>query len=241
MPSASPPCVLRAPSASAQRVPATRRMSRYENPLLVDLTPDQRAAELRHLMDPGFVHRRKILAVLAGTQEAAWINEQSTTFAHHPAADLVIDQCYTSALLRWCGRQNVAPLRHRVLSDSEHSIVCSTERVGPCPGVWDEARGRNEIIIPGTDRGACLEYSTEHIKSTTVKSWLAQGDYELSIVALVSQAQGADLIFEPLLMGGLRCFCRSQAKRGTRLSSEFGAMARSSVSIAWRMLTNSAR
>ena len=177
-------------------------MSRYENPLLVQLTREQRAAEHRLVLDPAFVHRRKILVLLAGTEEGAWIEHQSVALTQtgSPLADLQIDQCYTSALLNWCNRRKVAPLQE-VLVDAGHEIVCSTERIGPCPDVWDAARGRNELAVPGSPRRAWIEYSTEHIKSTTLKSWLANGDYEIALVALVSQARGDDLVFEPLLLG----------------------------------------
>lgn len=89
-----------------------------------------------------------------------------------------------------------------VASGNGH-LFCSTETIKPCQkDIYDSSRVETTITPPGnSEYSLVLEYSTEHIRSDTLKSELQQGAV-LAIIAKMRRKAGNTLHFHPLVMGG---------------------------------------
>src|SRR6267142_2995320 len=104
------------------------------------LTPSQRAAAVRHTIDPGFVHHSGVQAIL-GKLGMDFID---TAIRNLPAIpewqkEVRIDHIYTEALLQACSVWGIKSLGE-VAAGRRGKLVCSTEQLGPAPNIYDDVR-----------------------------------------------------------------------------------------------------
>jgi hypothetical protein len=167
-----------------------------------DLTPEQRATDLDLVIDPGFVNHRKIQTVI-GKPGMEFIDLNIRTLPDLPEwqKNVRVDHIYSEAVLLFCKRLGIQTLQHN-LSAPKGRLVCSVERLGPCPNVYDKARVISEWIRPeNSDINVQFHYSTAHIRSDTTRSRLHDGNHVFAILAELLQFDGRLAVFDPLVMG----------------------------------------
>jgi len=112
-----------------------------------------------------------------------------------------IDHVYSDILLVFCELHRVKTLGDLLASGGGH-LFCSTEQFEPCPDVYDNPRVTSVIIPPGlSEYEVKIEYSTEHLRSDTVRMYLHNGGM-LSVIAKFWKREGDCLFFQPLVIGG---------------------------------------
>jgi hypothetical protein len=168
----------------------------------VNLTPEQRTADMRLTIDPGFVHHRLIQTVIPPSAFAVvdrQIRDLPPGLPDH-VRQVQIDHSYMQALLLFCQHLHV-PTLGDVLAGLEGDLFCSTVELAPSPKVYDQRRAVSRIITPGVDHPAVeLHYTTSNIAADTTRSQLANGS-TMAVVAKRGTYRDGVLIFEPLLMG----------------------------------------
>lgn len=81
--------------------------------------------------------------------------------------------------------------------------VCGTEWLKPVPNIYDTARARARVdFAMKTDFSVSLEFSTEHIFSSTQKMVLQQGAYTTFVAIVHSISRRNAVTLHPLFMGG---------------------------------------
>lgn len=154
-------------------------------------------------IDPGFVHQRKIQA-LVGDRGMKAIDD---AIAKMPA-DLPdwqqenrIDHIYKDVLLAFCRALRVPTLQEIYLK--EHGqLFCSVDEYGPAPAFYDSLRASNAWIPPFQTRKTVeIHYSTKLVRSDTQKCHLYEGGHPLAVIGQLAQASSSTVIFEPLVIG----------------------------------------
>jgi hypothetical protein len=103
-------------------------------------------------------------------------------------------------MLLFCRHIGVRPLQD-ILATKSGRLFCSTERLLPCPDVYDSERAISIWDNPGTfPLRVEFHYSTRHISSDTLRSRLHQGA-TVSIIGQLYSATSDLIIFDPLIMG----------------------------------------
>jgi hypothetical protein len=181
----------------------TRRMDQEELAagLRTDLTPEQRSADMRLSIDPGFVHHRKIETII-GTEGMKFVDQAIARLPALPDGlrNGRINHIYKEALLTFCEALG-APTLGGILAAGRGTFFCSTQELLPATDVYHSERGVSVIVTPGVDDLTVeLHYSTAHISADTTRTELAQGG-PMAIVAELHSFQNKKLIFYPLLMG----------------------------------------
>lgn len=165
------------------------------------LTPAQRATPLDHTIDPGFVHLRKIEAIL-GPASMRVLDNLIAQLPEMPEwqRELRIDHIYTRAMLDFCKQFGIKSLEE-ILATRQERMFCSTETLAPCPNVYNVARAVS-VWVPRGSYASRVEfhYSTRHIHSDTLRSELCNGD-TLSIIAELHHVDNEVIIFHPIIMG----------------------------------------
>ena len=166
------------------------------------LTPEQRATDLDLTIDPGFVNHRKIQTII-GKMGMEFIDLKIKNLPDLPEwqKDIRLDHIYTEAVLIFCKTLGVQTLQQNLYAH-KGQLVCSVERLGPCPDVYDKVRVISEWIRPeNIDINVQFRYSTAHIRSDTTRSRLHAGNRVFAIVAELLQSDGKLAAFDPLVMG----------------------------------------
>jgi hypothetical protein len=166
------------------------------------LSGDQRVADLRLTIDPGFVNYRRIEARLG---DAGMRYVDAAIAALPPMPEGLqrgrIDHVYARYLLAFCNAVGIETLGE-VLGSGRGTLFCSTLEVAPCEAVYSEERVRTNVVLAGDfDLTVSLEYSTKHIHADTTRLELFQGG-PMAVVAEFWRKEGDCLVFHPLLMGG---------------------------------------
>jgi hypothetical protein len=173
-----------------------------ESSLRDSLSSEQRAADARLTIDPGFVHRSRI-ETLIGAQGMAVIDAQTSRLPPMPDWQfrVRIDHIYTRTALAFCSVNRVKTLS-ALLASGSGRMFCSTEVLEPCQDVYSEARCVSRINTLGVDNPRVeLHYSAVRITSDTTRMELGQGG-ALAVVATLKHRTAEDvLIFEPLVLG----------------------------------------
>lgn len=163
---------------------------------------ESRAIDLKHTIDPGFVNRRLVQTVI-GDAGMKLVDQLIGQIPPMPAAlyEVRIDHTYSQVLLGFCEALKVKTLGELLASGNGH-LFCSTEQFQPSPNVYHAARVESVISPPGNaEYSVILEYSTEHIRSDTLRMELDRGA-TLSVVAKFRRKEENTLCFHPLVMGG---------------------------------------
>lgn len=168
-----------------------------------DHTTAERVTDARMVVDPGFVHHRKIQALVgpAGIEIINSTIDKIPKDAPEYVRKLQVDQIYSRLLVDFCAVNNV-PTLSQVLGQGWGGLFSSIETVAPTAGFYDADRVASDIHPKGdVDYSVRLEYSRTHIVADTLRSRLANGG-ELAIVATLRDSNRDVLTFEPLLIGG---------------------------------------
>lgn len=169
--------------------------------LRVDLTPEQRSADMRLSIDPGFVHHRKIETVI-GAEGMKFVDRAIAGLPALPDGlrNGRINHVYKEALLGFCEVMQVPPLGD-ILAAGRGTFFCSTQVLLPASDVYNAERAVSVVDTPGVDDLRVeLHYSTAHISADTTRSELDQGS-PMAIVAQLHSFRDKKLMFYPLLMG----------------------------------------
>ena len=166
------------------------------------LSPEERALPLEHTIDPGFVNRRAVQTVL-GENGMSLVDEMLKSIPPglpEGLHDVRVDHVYNAVLLKFCEINKIHTLG-QVLAAGKGHMFCSTEIVQACPDVYDAKRVVSMLEPAGNSSYRVqLEYSTEHIRSDTLRTELHRGSL-LSIIATFVRKEGDCLVFRPLIMG----------------------------------------
>jgi len=165
------------------------------------LTPAQRATPLEPYIDPGFVHHRKIETIL-GPSGMRIIDDLIRQLPELPEwqRPVRIDHVYTEIMLAFCNKLSVPPLEEFLVS-RQGRMFCSTEELAPCKDVFKTERAVSIWVPPGIyDRRVEFHYSTEHIRSHTLRNELHKGS-KLSIIAELHNEDDKVIVFHPIIIG----------------------------------------
>lgn len=159
-------------------------------------------SEKELVVDPGFVHHRKVETILqeGGTKV---INQKISEI---PATtpdwrkNVVIDHIYTRVMLEFCKGLKIKTLDQVLLEGNGH-LFCSVIKTKACPELYDSERVSLKCeAIEGSEYEVELELTTKRISGDTLRSKLHQGG-EFAVVAEFSSVDGHKLIFSPLIIG----------------------------------------
>ncbi|WP_146033961.1 hypothetical protein [Nostoc cycadae] len=154
------------------------------------------------IVDPGFVHHRKIEAIVGkvGTeiinQEVGSIPRQTPDWKK----EVAIDHIYSRITLDFCRVNEIKTLQEFLL-DECGQLFCSIVDILPCAEIYDSNRPILKCKnIEGVNLKTEFHISSNKIRSETLKSGLNQGG-EFAIIAQHYKKEGNTLIFHPLLIG----------------------------------------
>jgi hypothetical protein len=154
------------------------------------------------LVDPGFVHHRKIEAILGPTGTEIITNQIAQLPPSTPQwrREVLIDHIYSRITLDFCGVIGIKSLEQLLAEQAGH-MFCSIVRLKPCPEIYDRSRIviRCEHAYRRTLKVE-LHLTTSRIRSDTLHSGLSRGG-DFAIVAQLVEKQGTTLVFHPLLIG----------------------------------------
>jgi len=166
-----------------------------------DITAEQRSLDLTLTIDPGFVNRR-LVQTIVGDGGMSIIDSEIARIPSLPGGiyEGRIDHAYTKVALNFTQINKIKTLS-QLLADGNGRLFCSTEQFEPCADVYHSGRATSMIHPPfECDYTIALDYSTEHIRSDTLRTRLHSGEL-LSVIALLDKADGKTLHFRPLVMG----------------------------------------
>jgi hypothetical protein len=111
------------------------------------------------------------------------------------------DHLLVTYLLSACHNASDLTLGEVLQSPALGSLFCSTEQLGPAPGVYDEPRVSSPVLLPyESDWDVILSYSTRHIFSDTSRSELHDGA-KIAVVAGIREIIEKRIVAYPLVMG----------------------------------------
>ncbi|HZR20694.1 MAG TPA: hypothetical protein VFE51_25665 [Verrucomicrobiae bacterium] len=168
------------------------------------LTPEQRACPLQLSIDPGFIHHRKIEAIVQ--KPGMDIIDNAISKLPHDLPEWVkamrIDHIYKDVLLDFCKAIGVKTLQEVYLKQRGH-LFCSVEKFGAAPDIYQATRTKNRWISPfPIAQRVEIHYTTKLVTSATEKMRLHRGGHLHAIVAQLDHVAAATTVFEPLLIGG---------------------------------------
>ena len=153
------------------------------------------------IVDPGFVHHRKIQTVLL-EQGTRIINQQISQISPNTPEwqkNTVIDIIYTRVLIHFC-KVNTIKTLEQVLLDRCGLLFCSIVKLKPNRDIYDKQRVILECKpLDDSDLNVELPVTASRLKST-LKSQLYRGG-EFAVIAEHYKLDGNRLIFHPLLIG----------------------------------------
>ncbi len=168
---------------------------------------DSLPAEIRtkdafHHIDMGFVNRRLCLTALGEQGRKYYSERASEGNSHH--AQLVNDHLLVTMLEDMCEHLGVPTLLEALNAPDETRLFRSTEKLAPCPEIYDAKRVEHAVELPiEFDKPTVIAYHTDHLVSDTGKMTLAGGSaggYVESIIGRLYNKQDRYRI-EPLVIG----------------------------------------
>jgi len=166
-------------------------------------TSEWRAGDVRHTIDPGFVHFRKIQTIL-GERGMQIVDERIRSLPPELPdfqRQIRIQHIYSGTMLDWCAVNGVRTLGD-VLAKRNGRIFCSNVQLGPCAYLFTQERATNEIVLDSNYAARVeLRYSTRHIFGDTPRERLRDGGFVFSVIAELSQVEEETVVFDPVVMG----------------------------------------
>ena len=164
-----------------------------------------RAKDKFHHIDMGFLNRRLCITAIAGMHQDAlryFLDHQKPGQDHMTV--LANDHLLVTTLLDCCEAAAAPSLLGALARGRPRHLFRSTERLEPCPEVYDASRVRHAVELDlAFEKPVVTEYHTSHIVSDTGRMALAHGSrdgYRSSIVGLLHDRKGRFQI-EPLVIG----------------------------------------
>lgn len=166
------------------------------------LDADQRSLDLQLTIDPGFVHHRKIAAIL-GQKGLAIIDSLTQRIPSDLPEGLRavrIDNIYAHVFVDWCGIVGIRTLEELIASRQGY-LFCSVEALAACPEIYD----RDRVAVKWVPRGeprmeVVFEFSTALVTSDTLRGRLYSGGV-FAIVAELADATEERATFAPIVIG----------------------------------------
>jgi hypothetical protein len=153
----------------------------------------------RHHIDPGFINHRLIFSTLG--HEFREFYEGRRIKADDHWSRLWNDHFLVTCLLSACHNSGDVTLGEVLQSPLLDFLFCSTEQLGPAPGVYEEQRVTSPVLLPyESDWDVVLSYSTRHIWSDTGRMELRDGA-KVTVVAGIRNIVGKQIVAYPLVMG----------------------------------------
>lgn len=165
-----------------------------------DTTSEARTSRPFHHIDAGFINRRKCFSVFGTSfrehfdkHRKSGALQQDELYNDHLMITMCLDACKNG------GVPSLAELLHE--GPQEGDLFCSTEKLEANERVWVEPRCKSTILLPyDYPKRVSIEYSTEHIYSSTTRSELSQGCVN-SIIAEIRTITDDEIIAHPLVIG----------------------------------------
>ena len=189
-------------SASASRPRTPTRNFPITDLMAASEVPDElRCKDAFHHIDMGFLNRRLCLSALPGEVRRYFIEHQKPGSDHMTV--LANDHLLVTLLLDVCQALEAPPLLKALELARPKHLFRSTERLAPCPDIYDAPRVRHAVAL-NVDFGkpVYIAYHTSHLVSDTGKMILEKGapEYVSSIVGrLHNRAEQFEI--EPLVIG----------------------------------------
>lgn len=170
--------------------------------MIMDNSEFRKSDDMELFLDPGFVHRRKIEAVL-GEGGMKIIDSQIASIPNSLMdweKEVRIDHIYSRVLLMLCKQLGIRSMQDCIMSRNG-MLICSIEEFLPTDTIYNSERGSSEIVLNSEIKEKVyLEYSVNKVRSDTLKSGLSNGG-EFGVVAEFRQMKNGNIIFHPLLIG----------------------------------------
>lgn len=172
--------------------------------MTIDSIPrDLRIADNFHYIDIGFVNRRICMTLLdANGRLPAYMDSIDSDSG--PMAKLANDRKLVKMVLDVCQGLNAPTLLGALNQDVERHLFRSTERLDPCPDIYESPRVRHRVQSDiSLDKPILVAYHTEHIVSSTGRMILKYGapdNYVVSVVGILHDKNQCYEI-EPMIMG----------------------------------------
>jgi hypothetical protein len=153
-------------------------------------------------IDMGFLNRRLCLSALPPDVRTLYQRDMKPGEDHFTV--LANDHRLVTILLDLCDALKAPTLLEALARGAPRSLFRSTERLAPCPEIYEAARARHAVRCD-VDFGKPVEiaYHTEHLVSSTGKMTLAEGadrGYVQAMVGLLHD-RGDRFEIEPLVVG----------------------------------------
>jgi hypothetical protein len=167
---------------------------------LEEFSRSDRVRTPRHHIDPGFINHRLIFSTLG--HEFRQYFEAHRTKADDHMSRLWNDHLLVTLLLSACHNAGAVTLGEILQSPAPGALFCSTEQLGPAPGVYEKKeRVKSPVLLPyESDWEVVLSYGSKHICSDTGRGELAEGA-KVTVVAGIREILGKRIIAHPLVMG----------------------------------------
>ncbi len=166
-----------------------------------DIPQAIRADDLFHHIDMGFLNRRLCLSALPGPIRSYYIEHAKPGSDHITV--LSNDHLLVTMLLDACDLAKAPTLLEALTLGRPKHLFRSTERLTPCPAVYDASRVEHSVILDlDFGKPVRIAYHTSHIVSDTGRMILAEGHEKSpqSIVGLLNDLEDRYEI-EPLVIG----------------------------------------
>jgi len=167
-----------------------------------DIPPELRTENFFHHIDMGFLNRRLCITALGPVR--AQFSERMKPGTDHMTV-LSNDHLLVTMLLDVCQALKAPTLLEALTLSKQRHLFRSTERLSPCPEVYEKARRVEHLVELDLDFGkpVRIAYHTEHLVSSTGTMTLAEGrkkGYVESIVGLLHD-KPTHYEIEPLVIG----------------------------------------
>ena len=168
----------------------------------LDIPRELRAEDKFHHIDMGFLNRRLCITALPREARTYFFEHQLPGNDHMTV--LRNDHFLVTMLLDFCETSSVPTLLEVLELGKPRHLFRSTERLGPCPEVYDAHRVSHAVELDlDFGKPVGIAYHTRHIVSDTGRMILADGtrkDHVTSIVGLLHNRTDRFEI-EPLVIG----------------------------------------
>lgn len=168
-----------------------------------DIPPDLRTQRFFHHIDMGFLNRRLCMSAL-GPLRPLYLERAKQGSDH--LTQLGNDHLLVTMLLDVCQELKAPTLLEALTLGKPRHLFRSTERLSPCPEIYDKVPRVEHLVELDVDVGKPVRvaYHTEHLVSSTGTMTLAEGSkkgYVESIVGLLHDRVPTHFEVEPLVMG----------------------------------------
>ncbi len=167
-----------------------------------DISPDLRIKDVFHHIDMGFLNRRLCIGALLPEARTHYIERIKPGSDHMTV--LGNDHLLVTILLDVCQAIEAPTLLEALVLGKSTHIFRSTERLAPCPDVYEADRVDHAVVLDiEFGKPVHIAYHTEHLVSSTGKMTLAEGidgGYVESIIGILHNKPNRFEI-QPLVIG----------------------------------------